>query len=164
MKRWLIIGLVLVIVLIVVLVIVLGGGSSDEDSGGTVGEVSVPVNLQGASNVGSISIELTYDSTVLEATEVKAGELTKSAMLEYNINNPGKIIIGIIDSSGINGDGTVAEIRFNTVDSGGASPLTLNTVETHDATSLIDIINETSDGSFTAEGNAVTAPLVAFAD
>ncbi len=161
MKKWLVVGLVIVIILIVVLVIVLarGGGGGDGD-----GDVVVPINLQGASNVGSISIELTYDSTVLEAIDVKSGELASNAMMEYNIDNPGLVIIGIVDSSGINGDGALAEIGFDVIDSERTSSLTLSSVETHDATSLIDIINEPSDGSFVAEVNTVIAPVVRFVD
>jgi len=161
MKKWLVVGLIIVVVLIVVLVIVLGGGGGGGDSDS---EVRVSINFQSASNVGSVSIELTYDSTVLEATDVKSGELASNAMMEYNIDNPGLVIIGIVDSSGINGDGVVAELGFNVVDADGTSPLTLDTVETHDATTLIDIINETSDGSFTAKGNTVIAPVVRFAE
>ncbi len=162
MRRWLIVGVVMVVVLVVVLVIALGGGGGGDDDGGVVGEVNVPVNLQGTSNVGSISIELTYDSTVLEATDVKSGNLASNAMMEHNIENPGRVIIGIIDSSGINGDGTVATVSFNVVDSEGTSTLTLDKVETHDATTLVDIINETSDGSFVAKEQSVIAPLVSF--
>lgn len=162
MNKWLIIGPVIVVILVVVLVIALGGGG--DDNGEAAGEVNVPISFKGASNVGSISIELTYDSTVLEATEVTSGDLASNAMMEYNIENPGRVIIGIIDSSGINGDGTAAAISFDVVDEEGTSALALAEVLTHDATTLIDIINETSDGSFAAEGNAVTAPVVRLAD
>ena len=159
MKKWIIAGLVIIIILIVVLVIVLAGGGGGGDGDG---DVVVPISVQGASKVGSISIELTYDSTVLEVTDVKSGELASNAMMEYNIDNPGVVIIGIVDSSGINGDGAVAEIEFNVVDSEGTSPLTLGTVETHDAESLIDIINETSNGSYDGEGDNITLPLIRF--
>ena len=166
MKKWLIIGLVIVVILVVVLVIALGGGGGgdDDDNGEVAGEVNVPVNLQGASNVGSISIELAYDSTVLEATEVAAGELAGNAMMEYNIQNPGRVIIGIIDSSGINGDGAVAVISFDVVDEEETSTLALAEVLTHDATTLVDIINETSDGGFAAEGTSIIAPAVIFGE
>ncbi len=94
---------------------------------------------------------------------IKAADLAENAMMEYNIENPGRVIIGIIDSSGINGDGTVATVSFNVVDSEGTSTLTLEKVETHDATTLVDIINETSDGGFVAKEQSVTAPLISFA-
>ena len=165
MKKWLIVRLVLIVVLIVVPVIVLAGGCGGDDGDGEApGEVAVPVNLEGAGNVGSISIELVYDSSVIEVTDVTAGELAANAMMEYNIDTSGIVIIGIVDSSGINGDGVVAELGFNIIDAEGTSSLTLDTVETHDATSLVDIINEPSDGNFAAEGNTVTAPVVRFVD
>ena len=83
--------------------------------------------------------------------------------MEYNIKNPGRVIIGMVDSSGINGDGAVAMVGFSIVDAEGTTLLTLESVETHDATTLVDIINEASDGSFQANGQSVTAPLISFA-
>ncbi len=153
-------GLVIIVIVAVVVGVIIGVGGGSDDDGANGGQVKVPINLEGANNIGSISIELVYDSDVLEATEVVAGELAANAMIESNIQNPGRVIIGIIDSSGINGDGAIATVSFNQVGDGGTSPLTLENVETHDATTLVDIINETSDGSFAAEGNAVTAPVI----
>ena len=158
MKKWIIAGLVIIIILVVVLVIVLAGsGGGDGD-----GDVAVPINVQGASNVGSFSIELTYDSTVLEVTGVESGELASNAMMEYNIDNPGLVVIGIVDSSGINGDGAIAEIGFDVIDNEGTSPLILEAVETHDATTLIDIISETSNGSYNGEGDNIASPAIRF--
>lgn len=159
MKKWLIAGLVIIVILIVVLIVVLAGGGGGGDGDG---DVVVPINVQGASNVGSISIEMAYDSTVLEATGVESGELASNAMMEFNIDNPGLVVIGIVDSSGINGDGAVAEVGFNVIDSEGTSSLSLDIVKTHDAESLIDIINETSGGSFIAEDGLAEAPLITF--
>ena len=167
-RKPIIAGLVIIVIVAIVVGVVLGVGGGGDDDDTTVGsgenQVTVPINLEGASNVGSISIELAYDSTVLEATDIEAGALASNAMMEYNISTPGQVIIGIIDSSGINGEGVVAEIGFNVIDSDGTSSLTLDTAETHDATSLIDIINEPSDGSFVAEGNTVSAPVVRFGE
>ncbi len=159
MKKPLFAG-VLNLTLVFLLIAGCNGGDDDE----TAGEVEVPIDFEGASNVGSIGIELTYDSTVLEVTDVKSGELAGNAMMEYNIDSPGLVIIGIVDSSGINGDGAVATVSFNQVGDGRTSPLNLENVETHDATTLVDIINETSDGSFATDGNTVTVPVVRFAD
>jgi hypothetical protein len=157
------VGIVLIIVVVLVVILVVGGG--DNGGGGNdevAGAVKVPINFQDASNVGSISIDLTYDAAVLQVLEVKAGELAQNAMLEYNIKNPGRVIIGIVDSSGINGNGAVAKIGFNVVAPSGTTPLTLQAVDTHDATSLIDIINTTSNGSFTGQNQTLTPPVISF--
>lgn len=164
MKKWLIAGLVIIVILIVVLIVVLAGGGGDDDGSQDMGSVKIPIKLEAADNVGSIGIELTYDSSVLEMIDITAGELAANAMMEYNINSAGLVVVGIIDSSGINGDGIVAEMVFNVIRAGLSCDLILDTVETHDATSLVDILNETSDGSFDSEGSIVIAPIIKFAD
>ncbi len=157
-------GLVIIVIVAVVVGVIIGMGGGSDDDGADGGQVKVPINLESANNIGSISIELVYDSDVLEATEVVAGELAANAMIESNIQTPGRVIIGIMDSSGMNGDGAVAAISYDVVDEEENSTLALAEVLTHDATTLVDIINETSDGSFAAEGNAVTEPVVRFAE
>lgn len=128
------------------------------DKGG--GELKVPVDVKGASNVGSIGIELAYDSTVLEPLEVKTAELTGNSMMEYNVKIPGRVIIGIIDASGINGDGTLVTVSFNVVRNEGSSPLTLEKIEVHNANTLIDIPATVSAGHFVVEDNSITTPVL----
>lgn len=123
-------------------------------------EVTVPVNLKGARNVGSLQIELVYNSAVLEAKEVKAGELAKNAMIEYNMKTPGRLTVGIVDAVGINGSGSVATVLFKIIDKGGTSPITLEKIEANDATSLIDIPTKASAGSFVARDQSFTAPVI----
>ncbi len=134
-----------------------GGGSQ------VAGDVKVPINITGASNVGSVALELVYDPGVLEAVDVKAGETAGNAMIEYDAETPGRIVIGIIASSGITGDGSLIMVGFDIIDEVGTTSLALVDVETHDATTLIDIINQASDGSFTA-GGQLTEPVVRFGD
>lgn len=159
MKKWLIMGLLIIIVLVVILVIVFVSGGSDDD--GITGEqVYIPINLVGASNIGSIGITLFYDSTLLEIIDVKPGELADNAMIDYTITDPGEAKIGIIDSTGINGNGAVAVISFSMNDNKGTCSLTLNDVVIHDANTLIDIINVASDGNFDSESKSFVAPGV----
>lgn len=159
MKKWLVATLVLFIVVVVILVIVFTGGRSN-DTDDTGEEIHVPINLESTSNLGSISITLSYDSTLLEITDVKPGKLADNAMTDYGILNPGEVNIGIIDSSGIIGNGSIVVISFNVISEKGTSLLTLANVETHNANTLIDIINVASDGNFDAENRAVVAPSV----
>ncbi|MDD5095013.1 MAG: cohesin domain-containing protein [Dehalococcoidia bacterium] len=161
-------------VIILMLAISLGaacGGGGDKDDGaasdGTpeakaTGNIQVPIRIEGANNVGSFDMVLEYDATVLQATEVVAGSLAQNAMLEFNTKNSGQVIIGIIDSSGITGDGSVAIIRFKLLNAAGTSALKLQTVEAHNATTLVDIIAQTSNGSMSEKGNLASSPLVEF--
>ncbi len=49
--------------------------------------VDVPINLEGATEVGSMDIVLNYDADVLSAVDVEAGELGKNALIEANNHN-----------------------------------------------------------------------------
>jgi hypothetical protein len=133
------------------------GGDKD-----IAGEIAVPINVQNSENIGSVDIVLTYDSEVLEITEVIAGELAQDSMMESNIQNLGRVNIGIIDTDGISGSGTLAIIRLNVTDKAGTSHLKLESVKTHDVTTLIDVINITTDGLFRAEDNDLDAPVISF--
>jgi hypothetical protein len=144
---------VLVLLLALVLFICAGCG---ESSGG----VKVPVKIYGASSVGSLHMELVFDPAVLEAVGVKPGELAENAMIEHNLQTPGRVIIGIVDASGITGDGTLMEISLDVIDSHGTSELVLEKVEVHDADSLKDIIAGTANGYFSAEDKDVAVPLI----
>jgi hypothetical protein len=125
---------------------------SVSDTTGAPGDtVEVPINLEGASNVGSMDIVLTYDSNVLRAVAVEAGKLAKTALIESNTAEGGGIIIALADSSGITGDGEVATISFEVLgDSGTTSPLTLESVSVSN-TELVELVATTESGTFSVE-------------
>ena len=108
----------------------------------------VPINLEGASEVGSMDIVLKYDANVLCAVDVEAGALGKNALIESNTARDGEVIIALADSSGINGDGAVASVTFEVIgDAGTTSPLTLEAVLVHNI-DLGEIIPTTECGTF----------------
>ena len=125
---------------------------SVSDTTGAKGDtVEVPFDLEGASDVGSISIVVKYDPDVLTAVAVKAGKLSKDALIEANIAKKGEVIIALIDSSGMNGDGAVAIISFEvTGDVGSTSPLTLDKVSVS-SVDMVEIITTTESGTFNVE-------------
>jgi hypothetical protein len=137
---------------------------SVSDTVGAPGEtVNVPINLAGASDVGSMDIVLTYDSNVLRAVEVEAGKLAKTALIESNTAEEGEVIIALADSSGITGDGEVVLISFEVLgESGTTSPLTLESVSVSN-TELVELVTTTESGTFSVEeprlGDASTVIL-----
>ena len=111
--------------------------------------VEIPVEVEEAVNVGGMHIELSYDADVLQATEVKPGSLAASAMLESNLSAPDRVVIGLIDAAGLNGDGAVAEVVFQVLGrEDDASPLILENLAAHDATSLEVLAVEGINGTF----------------
>jgi len=142
---------------IIVLGLVLAGCGGKGKAGAAV---SVPVNLNGANGLGSLQIELTYDAAILQATAVKAGELAKNAMIEFNVKTPGLVKVGIVDASGIKGDGIIMTVSFNSAGNQGTSPITINRIEAYDAASLVDIPAKASAGSVTVKNGSVTALVI----
>ncbi len=136
-------------------------GDGDREEGIVITEVKVPINLEDASNVGSLHIELVYGPSVLEVKKVEAGNLAQNAMIESNLGIPGRVIIGIIDATGINGDGSVVVVSFEIVGE-GSSYLTLENPEAYAAETLSSIMTTVTVGSYQVDGNKVTPPVIAF--
>ena len=144
---WVLIGV------IIVATAVIGCGKPDK-------EVDVAVNLQNASNVGSLQIEISYDASVLQAIKVEAEELGKNALIEFNLDKAGIIIIGIVDSSGINGSGSVASVSFDVLEKDSASSLIIKNVTAHDVDTLVDLPTTLTQGNFTS--GDVSPPTISF--
>ena len=144
---WVLIGV------IIVATAVIGCGKPDK-------EVDVAVNLQNASNVGSLQIEISYDASVLQVMQVEAEELGENALIESNLDNPGGIVIGIVDSSGINGSGPVVSITFDVLEKDGSSYLTIENATAHDVNTLVDLPANLTQGEFTA--GEVSPPTISF--
>jgi pSer/pThr/pTyr-binding forkhead associated (FHA) protein len=130
-----------------------------------VGEVSGPhrqvtdvaIEVAGASSVGSMHIELTYDPAVLQPVDVKAGSLAEGALLERNLSAPGRVVIGLITTRGISGSGEVAVVSFNAPgEAGTTSDLRLENVTASDAASQPPATVPTSvqNGSFRVGGGS----------
>ncbi len=125
--------------------------------------VNVPIYLTGAKNIGSLEFLLAYDPTVLEMAAVEAGGLAQNSLFDFGTRRPGRLWAGLIDTDGINGDGPVAVVSFKVIGpESSASWLTLEDVSTYDASSLLDILTDTTAGSFTVEGLALAAPALGF--
>jgi len=126
------------------------------------GSTTIPINLTGASDVGSLHIELVYDPAILEVTAVKAGKLAQNAVVDSNISTPGRAIIGIVSSNGIAGTGAVASVSFKAKAKTGTSALNLEKVEAYSAENLQDLRTQVSAGQYNAQSKKVDAPSISF--
>ena len=85
---------VAVLVILIAIMVGCGGGDATSDNGTPAeGSLQIPVNFSGADNVGSIHMELVYDSLILKATDVKAGSLIRNGVVEANTDTPGRAVI-----------------------------------------------------------------------
>lgn len=123
----------------------------------------MPVDIQDATGVGSLYFEMTYDEGESRAVEVKTGTQADNAMLEYSIDVPGRVIIGIIDSVGISGDGSVATIKLEAQsDDSLIIPLGLEYVVARDTATTSEIITTTLPGRIVIKDGSFTAPTIIF--
>ncbi len=83
------------------------------------------------SNLDTAYFSLSFDPTVLEATDVRAGDLTASATPTFNIDNTnGKVavMVNMPGLTGVSGVGIIAKVEFNVISCGGGSDLSLSNV------------------------------------
>lgn len=128
--------------------------SVSDASGGNGATVEVPINLEEASNVGSMDIRMSYDAGVLHSLGVNNGELSKNAYIESNTAGDGEVVIALADASGISGSGPIALVSFEVVgDTGSSSSLILEEVSVHNI-ERVEVIATTEDGIFSVTDEA----------
>lgn len=121
--------------------------------------VKVPINVAGASKIGSMDIVLSYDSSVLRAVKVEKGDLTARSLFESDVAASGRVLIVLADSSGFSGDGSVAVASFEVIGEAGRSgAITLSTVKATGAETLLDVQLSKRDGTFTVSAPAPATP------
>ncbi|MDG6219036.1 MAG: cohesin domain-containing protein, partial [Candidatus Thermoplasmatota archaeon] len=89
-------------------------------------EVQLPIKISDAENIGNMDITLTYDDSILSALTLTTGAITADSLFMHNIE-PGIINISLVDSEGIDGEGSIAIITFEVIgNEGDISPLILS--------------------------------------
>lgn len=127
------------------------------------GDFKVSIDARNASNLGSLDLTLTYDPSVIKAVSVEKGSLAPNASLEYSVDKPGRIWLGMVDAGGINGSGTLATVTLGVTGSGDASSaLNFEKVAANRSTNLMEIITQNTPGSVIIKGKAVINPSITF--
>lgn len=143
--------------------IVVGIDSQTVGAGGTA---VIPVKVTGASGVGGLDLTVTYDTASLKFVKGEAGPLAANGMIETNEVQPGTINIGIVDSQGISGDGSVILMTFTVLGAQGSSSQMDVVVRGAFGTDLKDVANQAAGGTITvgppgSAGGAGKLPLPA---
>lgn len=133
--------------------------TASDASGSKGSTVKVPVNVAGASKIGSMDMVLEYDPAVLKAVGVEKGALTANALFESDIATPGRVVIVLADSAGFGGEGSIATVNFEVIgEAGRSSAITLAMVDATGAETLLDVQLSKRDGTFTVSAAAPAAP------
>lgn len=132
--------------------------SIGDASGSKGGTFKVPINVAGASKIGSMDIVVEYDPSVLKVVSAEKGTLTTNALFETNTATSGKVVIVLADSAGFSGDGSVAAVNFEIIgEPGSSSALTLTTVEATNAETVLDVQLTKTNGIFTVTAASIAS-------
>jgi len=130
--------------------------SSCAGSGGLV----VPIEIEDAQDVGGIAVQLSYDPAVLRATEVKTTSFTRGTDAAYNVDSPGVVVALVQKSAGLSGDGALVSIRFDVLNSGASTDLTLEVLQAKEANTGADLTAQAFSGSYSGPTGVFVAPRV----
>jgi hypothetical protein len=155
-KRWAIIGGAVAVVACILLVVFLLKPFEPK-------EVVIPVEVEGAANVGSIYFELLYDDSTLLALDVAEVASEGDTLIEYNIETPGRILVAMASSSGITGDIPIVLARFQVKGwEQKQYDFKLENAVAYDGISLSKLSVSTEAGDYTPKDKSFLPPLLIF--
>jgi len=134
---------------------------------GTEGNLqSVPINIENADHLGGIYISFQYDSSVLEVTRVKQGAVALAASRTIRWKSPqvGEMRVLMDAGKGISGEGTLLVMKCKVLDSAGSSKLVVEVMEARSTETNELLDTQVSEGSFSASGESVEAPMITFTE
>jgi len=128
------------------------------DISGRVGEdISVPIKVENATNLGSLDIVVSYNTDILKFKSVGKGGLNKG-LISSNVNEQdGIIAIAIADSRGITGSGEVAVMTFTPLKQ-GSSDIAFLGAKAYDVNTHLEISTELQHGKVTIGTKSAAAP------
>ena len=121
----------------------------------------MPIKIENADHVGAISLNLLYDSTVLEVTSVNVGAPARRSDAAWQITGPGTLKV-VVKNANINGDGTLVTVKCKALNTTGSSTLVIQVLGAIGADTGEDVETQVTDGTFTASDDSVEAPVIRF--
>jgi len=125
------------------------------------GGLSVPIKIENADHVGAISLNLLYESTVLEVTAVSVGALASGRSAQWAVEAPGRLKV-VVQNANMNGDGTLVTVKCKALNTTGSSTLVIQVLGAISADTGEDVETQVTDGSFSAADDSVEAPVIRF--
>ena len=125
------------------------------------GGLGVPIKIENADHVGAISLNLLYESTVLEVTAVNVGALVSGSSAQWAVEEPGRLKV-VVQNANINGDGTLVTVKCKGLNATGSSTLVIQVLGAISADTGEDVETQVTDGSFSAADDSVEAPVISF--
>jgi len=129
-----------------------------------VTETTMPVDLRAAPNVGSLVVDLTYDPAALELIRVQAAGLPSGALFEYGVSE-GRLTLGVVSVSGLNGNWSVAYLTFKRAAGAvgsGESTVVVSSVQAYRSDNLAQITATGTAGRVNLKDLSAVGPVIAF--
>ena len=124
-------------------------------------EIKVPIEIEGDADIGSIYFELVYSNRMLQAVGVEKGSIDPDAIFEYSIDAHDRVIIGCIDSSGIDGEVTMATISFQILRTDKEDlPIKVENILARSASVMTPLEVEVSEGSINTAEKSFESPVL----
>ena len=108
--------------------------------------VDVAVIVEGANELGSMDLVITFDPEIVEVMSVGKGELNRGLLSSHTTD--GKLAISLADSKGISGDGEIAVITFKALKE-GTTELKIESVRAYNVNTHTDIAVDATNGKLT---------------
>jgi hypothetical protein len=127
-------------------------------------ETTMSIDLRAAPNVGSLLIDVAYDPAALELVRVQGAGLPSSALFEYGVSQ-GHVAIGVVTTSGLNGDWSVGYLVFRRAAgaaTSGESAVAVSSVQAHRADNLASIAATVVSGRVNLQNLSAVGPVVTF--
>lgn len=127
------------------------------------GRIAVPIMVNYVMNLGSGTIDVSYNPEIVHVTDVESGTGNALVVQSHNINNTiGLVQIVALDAlAPHSGNVIFANVIFNAVASTGSTPLNISVRDLIDYDTYEQIPHSVNNGTFTIAGVGVTAYGVA---
>ena len=122
----------------------------------------VPITVKEADGVGGIQFDLAFDAQALEPVSAKLGKRAQGSAFECNLDRGGHVAIAIVNMSGIEGDGPVAEVTFKRAGGAQDAEVSLARFKAYHHQSLLPLAPTLRPGRCASTGD-VTPVTIDFA-
>ncbi len=118
-------------------------------------EIKAPIHAREAEGIGSLQMEVVYDPTLLEPTEVEEGTMLPGAMLAFNVVAPGRLRVAVVGDpqTPVRGDGELVVVKFKVLGQAGREcPLNIEHAQAWEQTNeALDMLVKVEHGKFAIE-------------
>ena len=126
----------------------------------TGSEVTLPVSIKGARDLGAFQFEMLFDEEILEIVNVTRGSGMPPVLLDFNVVRPGLLRIALAGSEPIDRD-TRIDVRIRGL-AAGSGALELQEVKGWALTTGYELLTEAMPGQVTVTaGSPISGTLIA---